>query len=102
MPITSSLIANEPLKDLNYQRALLFQSRTNKAMRPVSNDAPPDAIIFNDPDYDETVMDFMGEDGATITQVDEAGITHTIMLSPDMLRCIFNRGLAWKTAANAA
>lgn len=102
----SERIIRKHLKQQNAHRVWLFQTSSfsqnedEKSIPFTSHEAPPDTVIFNDPQYDETVMDFGGggEDGATITQVDEAGITHTIVLSPDMLRCIFNRGLAWTTA----
>lgn len=41
---------------------------------------PPATLLLNDPEYDETTVDLEEPECVTITQTDEAGKVHTVIL----------------------
>lgn len=54
----------------------------------------------HDPDFDETVVDFSDVEYVTITQIDEHGKTHTVVLSPAMVEQTQDQMRLWKKHNN--
>jgi hypothetical protein len=53
-------------------------------------------LTCTDEDYDVTIVDLTDSDGITITQVDEHGVTHTIILSDKIVQQMHPYMRIWK------
>lgn len=65
----------------------------NKAERE-----PEEVIEINEAEFDHTVFDFSDKESVVITQTDEAGVTHTVILSPEMVAKVQPQMFRWKAA----
>lgn len=63
-----------------------------------TKELPPDVIECDDPEYDETLFDFSDPEEVIITQTDEHGRTHTVVLSPRMIAQVNLRMFQWKSS----
>lgn len=61
---------------------------------------PPGPIRYNDPDYDETTVDFSDRDQVVLRQVDEAGNTHIVILSHRMISQVMPQFILWNSSNN--
>jgi hypothetical protein len=63
----------------------------------VSDD--PKIVVLNDADYDLTVVDFTDPEAIIITQLDEHGVTHTVVISRKMALIGSNSQPSWNYLA---
>lgn len=61
----------------------------------------PDTVTVSDPEYDDATLDFSEDGQVTITQTDEGGRLHTVILSVDQIAQIYAQRLKWKPANNS-
>lgn len=54
-------------------------------------------VVCQDPDFDETVVDFTDCETVTMTQKDERGTVHTIILSAKIMDQYAPYMLLWKS-----
>lgn len=54
-------------------------------------------LVCQDEDFDETVADFSDPEAVTLTQTDEYGVTHTIILSAQIITKMHPLMSLWKT-----
>lgn len=74
--------------------------RNLKAITPSLLPEPFQIVDCHDPNCDPTVVDFTDPECITLTQVDEHGDTHTIVLSHLLIKQIWPNFLAWKPSNN--
>lgn len=60
----------------------------------------PESLPLIDPEFDHTVVDFSEDAMLTVTQVDEAGRTHVLMLSASMVRQLMPSLIRWNALNN--
>ena len=69
-----------------------LQGRLNAENLPI--------LLLNDPDFDETCVDFSEPETVTITQVDEYGKQHTVVLSAAIINNIIPNLVIWQRNAS--